>query len=130
MEENKMKKHVTAVATLQIAFGAIDIMIALGILFFFGVAKHYADDQTVSLILNLISIPISIGLAVEGILNIVGAIGLFSFKNWGRIMTLIMGGFGLIWIPFGTLKGVYVVWVLVQSETITLFEEKKPDILQ
>jgi hypothetical protein len=130
MEENKMKKHITAVAILQIVFGTFDIIGGIALLFAFGIAKHFADDQTVSFILNIISIPLSAGLAVVGILSVVGAIGLFSYKNWARIMTLIMGGLGLLSIPLGTLKGVYVIWTLVQNETVALFETKKPDILQ
>jgi hypothetical protein len=38
-----------------------------------------------------------------------------------------MGAIGLLNVPIGTLKGVYIIWVLVQSETISLFEKGCPD---
>jgi hypothetical protein len=130
MEENRMKKHVTAVAILQIVFGAFSIIGAIVLIFAFGIAKHFADDQTASFVLNIISVPLTIGLVLLGTLDIIGAVGLFYSKNWARIMTLIMGGLGLLNIPIGTLKGVYVIWTLVQTETVALFEGKKPDVLQ
>jgi len=56
---------------------------------------------------------------------IAGAIGLLLYKTWGKIITLVMGGLGLINVPVGTLKGVYIIWALVQPETNQLFDEKE-----
>ncbi|NLD63757.1 MAG: hypothetical protein GX646_07650, partial [Bacteroidales bacterium] len=57
---------------------------------------------------------------------IAGGIGLFYCKPWARILTLVMAALGLLNVPVGTLKGVYIIWVLVQSETISLFEKGCP----
>jgi hypothetical protein len=54
---------------------------------------------------------------------IAGGIGLFYCKRWARILTLVLGGIGLLNIPLGTLKGVYIIWVLVQPEAISLFRK-------
>ncbi|HNY15755.1 MAG TPA: hypothetical protein PKI12_09435, partial [Bacteroidales bacterium] len=83
------------------------------------------DDQIALNVLNYISVPLTVMLIIFGGLMVAGAIGLFSYKNWARILTLIMGGLGLMNIPLGTLKGVYIIWALVQPETVTLFEEDK-----
>ncbi|NLD62632.1 MAG: hypothetical protein GX646_01925, partial [Bacteroidales bacterium] len=57
---------------------------------------------------------------------IAGGIGLFYCKPWARILTLVMAALGLLNVPVGTLKGVYIIWALVQSETISLFEKGCP----
>jgi hypothetical protein len=57
---------------------------------------------------------------------IAGGIGLLSCKPWARILTLIMAALGLLNIPIGTLKGVYIIWALVQTETVSLFDKGCP----
>jgi len=52
---------------------------------------------------------------------IAGGIGLLACKPWARVLTLVMAALGLLNIPIGTLKGVYIIWVLVQQETVSLF---------
>ena len=130
MEENKMKKHVTAIAILQIVFGAFNLIGALVIGFVFNFAKQFVDEPIATNVLNFISVPLTVMLLLFGALMVAGAIGLFSYKNWARILTLIMGGLGLLNIPLGTLKGVYIIWALVQPETVALFEERKPEFMQ
>ena len=125
MEENKMKKHVTAIAILQIVFGAFNLIGALVIGLVFNFVKQFVDDQIALNVLNYVSVPLTVMLLIFGGLMVAGAIGLFSYRNWARILTLIMGGLGLMNIPLGTLKGVYIIWALVQPEAVKLFEEEK-----
>jgi hypothetical protein len=129
MEENKMKKHVTAIAILQVVFGAFDLIGALVVSLVFKFVQQFVQDPTALNVLNFISVPVTVMLLIFGGLTVAGAIGLFSYKNWARIITLIMGGLGLLNIPIGTLKGVYIIWALVQPETVKLFEEQKPEVL-
>ena len=125
MEENKMKKHVTAIAILQIVFGAFNLIGALVIGLVFNFVKQFVDDQIALNVLNYVSVPLTVMFLIFGGLMVAGAIGLFSYRNWARILTLIMGGLGLMNIPLGTLKGVYIIWALVQPEAVKLFEEEK-----
>jgi len=122
MEENKMKKHVTAVAILQIVFGGFNLIggLVVGIVFKF--AEQFVDDPTAIQVLNIISVPLTVLLCVFGVGMILGAIGLLSHKMWGKVVTLIFGAIGLLNIPLGTFKGVYILWVLVQPETNELFK--------
>jgi len=124
-----MKKHVTAIAILQVVFGAFDLIGALVVSLVFKFVQQFVQDPTALNVLNFISVPVTVMLLIFGGLTVAGAIGLFSYKNWARIITLIMGGLGLLNIPIGTLKGVYIIWALVQPETVKLFEEQKPEVL-
>ena len=44
--------------------------------------------------------------------------GLLTRQSWARMLALIVGGFNLLDVPFGTALGIYTLWVLlpVQSE--------------
>ena len=126
VEEHRMQKHVTVVAILQIVFGSLFLIGALALGFAFGIAENFADDPTATKVLGIIGVPLTVMLIVFGGAMIAGAIGLLSCKKWARIVTLVMGALGLLNIPIGTLKGVYIIWVLVQPETVSLFDKGCP----
>ena len=54
-------------------------------------------------------ITIPAGLAIAGI-------GLLRYREWARILTLILASLMLIGIPFGTAIGIYAFWVLLSGE--------------
>lgn len=126
VEENRMKKHVSVAAILQIVFGAFDIIGAIALGFAFQFVVKMADDPTASQVLGIIGTPLIILLLLIGGAMIAGGIGLFTCRKWARILTLVMAALGLLNIPIGTLKGVYIIWVLVQQETVSLFEKGCP----
>jgi hypothetical protein len=126
VEESRMKKHVSVVAILQIVFGSLNVIGAIAVGFAFQFVVKVADDPTASQVLSIIGTPLIIMLLLFGGAMIAGGIGLFSCRNWARILTLVMGALGLLNIPIGTLKGVYIIWVLVQQETVSLFEKGCP----
>jgi hypothetical protein len=123
MEENKMKKHVTVAAILQIVFGSLNIIGALAVAFAFGFIDQFVDDPTAMKVLGIVGVPLITVLALVGVAIVAGGIGMLSYKGWGKVLTLVMAGLGLLNIPIGTLKGVYIIWVLVQPETNLLFEK-------
>lgn len=132
VEENRMKKHVNVAAILQIVFGSLNVIIAMAIAFAFGFVDQFVDDPTAVKVLGIVGTPLVVLFLLFGGAMIAGGVGLLSCKPWARILTLVMGAIGLLNIPIGTLKGVYIIWVLVQSETVSLFEKgcpKTPDTL-
>lgn len=126
VEENRMKKHVTIAAILQIVFGSLNVIGAMTMGLLFGFVDQFVDDPTAIKVLGIISTPVIVLLLVIGGAMIAGGIGMFSCRQWARVLTLVMAALGLLNIPIGTLKGVYIIWVLVQSETVSLFEKGCP----
>ena len=122
-EENRIKKHVNIAGILQIVFGSLLVFGALIIAVVFGFTNQFAEDPTAVKILAIISTPLVVLMLLFGAGMIAGGIGLFYCKRWARILTLVLGGIGLLNIPLGTLKGVYIIWVLVQPEAISLFRK-------
>ncbi|HPE22622.1 MAG TPA: hypothetical protein PLT88_06310 [Bacteroidales bacterium] len=125
-EENRMKKHVNIAGILQIVFGSILVIAALAIAIAFGFVDQFVDDPTAIKVLGFIGTPLVTLFLLFGAAMIAGGIGLFYCKPWARILTLVMAALGLLNVPVGTLKGVYIIWALVQSETISLFEKGCP----
>ena len=55
--------------------------------------------------------------------GIIVGIGLLKYRSWARIFGIVLSIFGLIWIPFGTVVGVYGLWVLFSRDTERLFDK-------
>ncbi len=123
MNDSKMKKHVTVVGAIQIGFSILGLIGALAIFFALNFAKSFVSDSDVPrTVLSFLSVSLPILVGFISTVGLVGAIGMLSYKNWGRIMVIVVAVMGLLNIPIGTLKGVYFIWVLMQDETIKLFK--------
>ena len=125
VEEGRMRKHIHVAAILQIVFGALNAIAGLAIAF--GFVDQFVDDPTALKVLAIVGTPLVVMFLLFGGAMIAGGIGLLSCKSWARILTLVMAALGLLNIPIGTLKGVYIIWVLVQQETISLFAKGCPE---
>jgi hypothetical protein len=129
-----MEKHISLVGILNIVYEFFSLIgacvlfaIALGFRYFFELISRYdhhgMNEMPPELldIVPLILTAIGILLFVFSIVGIIGAIGVMKKKEWGRITMLVISFFNLIHIPLGTVLGVYSIWVLLNDETIRLF---------
>ena len=124
-----MKKHVTVVGAIQIGFSMIGLIAALVVFFALNFAKGMVGDSDVPVrVIGFLSLSLPLLIGSLSTLGLVGGIGLLSYKNWARIIVIVLAGMGLISIPIGTLKGVYFIWVLMQDETIKLFKTEKQNL--
>jgi len=126
VEENRMRKHIHVAAILQIVFGSLIVIGALAFAVVLGFVDQFVDDPTAIKVLAIVGAPIIVMMLLFGGAMIAGGIGLLACKSWARILTLVMAALGLLNIPVGTLKGVYIIWVLMQQETISLFAKGCP----
>jgi len=122
MTENRMEKHVTLVAVLNIGFGILGLLIALLVLFGTIIGSVYTDDYDARRILPIIGTAVFVFFVLISIPEIIGGIGLLKRRPWARILILIVAVLDLLWIPIGTIIGAYELWVLLQEETIQLFK--------
>jgi hypothetical protein len=125
MEDSKMKKHVTVVGAIQIGFGALGLIAAVAAFFALNFARsQVGDDEVANGVLKLLSISVPLLIGFLSTLGLVGGIGLFTYQSWARYLVIVVSALGCLNIPIGTLKGVYALWVLLQDETVKLFEKK------
>ena len=76
------------------------------------------------MVLGFLSLSLPLLIGFLSTLGLVGGIGLLSFQSWARYLIIVVAALGCLNIPIGTLKGVYSLWVLLQDETIRLFNKK------
>jgi hypothetical protein len=125
MEESKMKKHVTVVGAIHIGFGILGLVLAVGLFFVLSFARGFVENEEVpAMVLQFLAISLPLLFGLMATLGLVGGIGLLSFLPWARYLIIVVAALGCLNIPIGTLKGVYSLWVLLQDDTVKLFENK------
>ncbi len=121
-----MKKHVTVVGAIHIGFGVLGLILALGAFFALNFAKGFVNGEEVpSMVLGFLSVSVPLLVGFMSTLGLIGGIGLLSYQTWARYLIIVVAALGCLNIPIGTLKGVYSLWVLMQDETIRLFQVPK-----
>ena len=118
-----MKQHVSLVGALHIGFGILGLLAALSIYLSFSFIFGFIHEEpVVEHFLLVIGNSLALMVMFFSCLGIIGGIGLFSYKPWARILVMIVSAINCLNIPVGTAKGVYSIWVLMQPETIDMFE--------
>ncbi len=129
-----MEKHITLVGILNIVYSSLAILgalilfaLAIGFKYLFGLIARFSDNGMHEIPFEVLDIaPMILAfigslILIVSIIGIISAIGVMKKKEWGRIIVLVISFFNLIHIPLGTILGVYSIWVLLNDETIRLF---------
>jgi hypothetical protein len=126
---NPMQTHVKVLAVLHIVFGALGVLVGLGIFAFFGGIAGLVqmdDDPDAAFVVPMMGAIggfVLIVLLVLSVPGIIAGVGLLSYQPWARILTIVLSILDLISIPFGTALGIYGLWVLFKAEGAQLFEQ-------
>jgi len=121
-----MKNHVTFLGTAYIAFYALGVVVAAVIFFVFWGSGVLSGDEEAIFILNTIGSIITYFLVITALPGIIAGIGLLKLYPWARMLALVLGFVQLLNIPFGTVLGIYTLWVLMKDETVALFNQVNP----
>lgn len=125
MEDSRMKKHVTVVGAIHIGFGILGLVAAIAVFFVLNFARGFVESEELpTMVLRFLSISLPLLIGFMSTLGLVGGIGLLSYLPWARYLVIVVAALGCLNIPIGTLKGVYSLWVLLQDDTVKLFEQK------
>jgi len=122
--KRNMKQHVSFVGALHIGFGLLGVAGALAIFFGFQFLFELVEDEPIAQdVLSFVGNSIGLIVLFFSSLGVIGGIGLFSYRPWARILVMIVSALNCLNVPVGTAKGIYSLWVLMQPETIELFED-------
>jgi hypothetical protein len=127
-----METHVKVLAALHIVLGALGVLVAFALLVIFGGAAGLlglSADPEAAIAVPIVGLTGTALVSLVLLLSLPGVIiglGLFRFRPWARLAGIVLSAFNLLWIPFGTLVGVYGLWVLFSAETERLFVPAKP----
>jgi hypothetical protein len=123
-----MLTHIKVLGVLFIALSAIGLCAAIFFLFFMGAAAMSVHaganphDAAVALpLIGVIGSALFVFILLLSLPGVVVGIGLLKFSPWARIAGIVLSALNLISIPFGTLLGIYGLWVLLNKETEALF---------
>lgn len=119
-----MKEHVMVLGALYIAFNVIGVMTGLIVLIVIGGAGILSQELEAIAITSTVAVFISFLIFIFSVPGLIGGIGLLKRAPWARILVLILGCMNLISIPFGTILGAYTIYVLVNEETVRMFDTR------
>jgi hypothetical protein len=128
---NPMQTHVKVLATLHIVFGAIGVLIGLGVFAVLGGIAGLVQmdgDPDAAMAIPILGGVGGLVLFVALLLSvpsIIAGVGLLKFRPWARILTIVLSILELLNVPFGTALGVYGLWVLFTPEGTQLFEQQR-----
>jgi hypothetical protein len=105
-----MQKQISLLAWLYIIFSALHVL-ATGLIMFL-----FLPDEG-----HFIARWVTFGMFVICAPCLIGGIGLLKRKYWAKILLLIIGAILLLHFPFGTILGVYTLWLLTRKETAEYF---------
>src|SRR5205807_101361 len=111
----------------QIALGAMGLFGALVLALVFGgaagaVGVSADPDARVALpIIGITGMALVACLAAASIPSVVIGIGLMRRRPWARVAGIVISILSLMMFPFGTVVGVYGLWVLFSKDTERLF---------
>jgi hypothetical protein len=124
-----MQTHVKVLGVLYLVVGGCMLVAALFLLVAMssaaGIVGAAADPEDAAIAIPILGIA---GTALAGLLglfslpSLVTGYGLVTLKPWARIVGIVLSAISLINIPFGTIIGVYGLWVLLSNDTERLFE--------
>jgi hypothetical protein len=124
----RMQKHVTLLGALFIAYHVIGLIVGTVIMVLLSSIGVLTHDPQAMAILSAVGVGIGTFLIVLSIPGLIAGIGLLRGQRWSRILALIIGALDLLDIPLGTALGVYCFWVLLQDDTLEVFDGPKPQV--
>jgi len=117
---------------LHVAMGALGVMAAIMLMIVFsgaaGIVGSTGDpDAPLALpIIGLTGMALVTFVLTLSLPGILVGIGLLRFAPWARIGGIVLSIFDLMWVPFGTIVGIYGLWVLFSQDAERLFTASPP----
>ena len=119
-----VKSHVNLLGILQLAWGAMGLLLAASLLLLAGGAAAIARDSAGSLTAAataLLFVLFAVALALGGWANAWAGRAVRRHRAAGRTGTLVLAVVNLFVLPFGTALSIYAFWVLLHNDVRLLF---------
>lgn len=127
-----MDTHVKLLGGLHVVLGILGLLTAALVGMAFGGAAGLvgaSGEPGASVALPIIGITgtaLVVFVIALSLPAVVIGVGLLGLRPWARIAGLVLSTFGLLWVPFGTIVGIYGLWVLLSKGTERLFAPPTP----
>jgi hypothetical protein len=128
---NNMATHVKVLGALYIALGSVGVLFALILAIGIGGAAHIVgasappEDAAIALpIIGIAGTALVVLVMALSLPALATGIGLLYVKPWARVLGIVLGAISLLGFPWGTILGIYALWVLLSSATEPVFERE------
>ena len=129
-----MRDQIKILGILNIVMGGLTALLGIAVLLLAGglagviaasIQSSLGEDSSSAIAAPLIA-TIGIGIAVFFLLlaapSVIGGFGLLHYKRWSRVWMIVVSGFHLLHVPFGTALGIYGLVVLLNEESQRILE--------
>jgi hypothetical protein len=118
-----MNTQVKVIGWLYIIMSALNLLGAacLSTMIFGG--GLISQDQTAMAVTGIVSLICGGFLLLLAIPGLIVGVGLLKFKEWARILGIVLSVINLLNFPLGTALGIYALIILLNDETTPLFQE-------
>lgn len=116
-----MEAHVKILAVAYIVYSAFSLVGSLGLLVAVTAVAAFLSrmlglpSDAVGLIQGVVG-SFGVLLVLESLAGLFGGFGMLQYRPWARTLAIILSLINLLHVPFGTLLGLYGLWVLVSTE--------------
>jgi hypothetical protein len=128
-QPNRVKEHVRLLGILWLALstltavGAVVLFIVANTIFAPGGPAMRPDGGAPQFLHPLLSF-IAVVLLIKAAAEFAAGWGLLQRERWARVLTLVVAFLALFNIPFGTMLGIYALWVLLPAQSDREYEEQ------
>lgn len=121
-----MRSHVNLLGILQLAWGAMGLLLATSLLLLAGgaaaIARTTSGNGFTAGFTAVVFLLFAFALAVGGWANWWVGRAIRQHRSPGRTGALLLAVMNLFVLPFGTALAIYAFWVLLHNEARALFE--------
>jgi hypothetical protein len=119
-----MSTHVKIIGWLHIVFGVLGLFTAFAVFGGSMLGGLFSGSFGGMVGMGVLGTIGAIIVAVIAIPGLIAGYGLLKYYEWARILTIVIAVLELIHFPFGTILGIYSLWVLLSAEGSALFKQR------
>jgi len=117
-----LEQHVRILGWASIIYSGLLLLLAIALFLIIGGAGVISGDRQAMLVTGAVGTFIAVILTILALPGVITGFGLLKFRPWARIVGIVLSALHLFAFPLGTALGVYGLWVLLNAETLPLFE--------
>ena len=117
-----MAQHVKILGWCFILYHGLLLLLAIFLFLIISGAGVISGDRQAMVVTGAVGTFVAALFTILALPGLITGVGLLRFRPWSRILGIVIGALNLLSIPLGTALGVYAFWVLLNQQTISLFE--------
>lgn len=126
IDKRDLPMHISVLGWLYIFGNAFFLLLAAFGFFLLPTIGAITRDADATTVLSILGTVFGLLMVILGFPGLLAGYGLLKHKPWSRLLAMIIAVLGLVNFPFGTVIGVYALFVLSQQAAIDYFEPRLP----